>query len=242
MGQLNNWNKDMAANGDGEPWIGIPYPTADDGSTPYIFGGRGIWDNTYVVTKCADEETMKLALQMLDYAYTAEGFLFWNYGVEGETWVMDETTGLPKWTDLVAKDTATDPMTKYNGATWGAACIQATNLLYLKNSTTAIAANDTWYYLGQDKETADMDMVRYATSSWKWPDGATFTTDESDTLDLYNANLNTYITENAVAFLTGNKDVTDDATWEAFKAGMKSYHLDEVLAIRQACYDRFMAR
>ena len=33
-------------------------------------------------------------------------------------------------------------MTKYNGATWGSCCIQATNLLYQKNSQTAIDAND----------------------------------------------------------------------------------------------------
>ncbi len=32
MGQMNNWNKAMEANGDGSPWIGIPYPTADEGS------------------------------------------------------------------------------------------------------------------------------------------------------------------------------------------------------------------
>lgn len=241
MGQLTNWNKDMAANGNGEPWIGIPYPTADDGTPPYIFGGRGIWDNTYVITKCADEETMKLALQMLDYAYTQEGFLFWNYGVEGESWQYDEN-GVPEWTALVAEDTATDPMTKYNGATWGAACIQATNLLHLKNSETAIAANDTWYYMGMPKESADMDAVLKATCSWKWPDGATFTTEEADMLDLYNSNLNTYITENAVAFLTGAKDITDDAVWEAYKKDMEKYHLNEVLEIRQACYDRFMAR
>ena len=54
---------------------------------------------------------MKLCLQMLDYAYTQEGFLFWNYGVEGESWVMGDD-GIPKFTDLVNNDQDTDPMTK----------------------------------------------------------------------------------------------------------------------------------
>lgn len=68
MGQMNNWNKEMTANGDGAPWIGIPYPTADDGSLYSIFGGSGIGAITGVITKTADEETMKLCLQMLDYS------------------------------------------------------------------------------------------------------------------------------------------------------------------------------
>ena len=242
MGQLNNWNKEMDANGNGTPWIGIPYPTADDGSLYSIFGGSGIGAITGVITKTADEETMKLCLQMLDYAYTKEGFLYWNYGVEGESWEMDETTGLPKWTALVADDTSTDPMTKYNGSTWSGSCIQATNLLYLKNSQTAIEANDAWFYLGQGRENADMEEVQRVTSSHKWPTGVTFTTEEADQLDLYTANLSTYVTEKCTSFLVGNADVNDDAAWNEYISGLENYNLSKVLEIYQNCYTRYLAR
>ena len=50
--------------------------------------------------------------------------------------------GVPQFTGLVKDDQDTDPMTKYNGATWGSCCIQATNLLIQKNSQSAIDAND----------------------------------------------------------------------------------------------------
>ena len=242
MGQLNNWNKAMEANGDGTPWIGIPYPTADDGSLYSIFGGSGIGAITGCITKTADEETMKLCLQILDYAYTQEGFLYWNYGIEGESWVMDETTGLPKWTALVAEDTSTDPMIKYNGSTWSGSCIQATNLLYLKNSQLAIEANDAWFYLGMGRDTEELDKVREITSGHKWPNGVTFTTEESDELDLYTANLGTYVVEQCVSFLVGNVDVNDDAAWNAYLAGLDTYKLPRVLEIYQACYDRYLAR
>ena len=185
---------------------------------------------------------MKLCLQVLDYAYTQEGFLYWNYGIEGESWVMDETTGLPKWTALVAEDTSTDPMIKYNGSTWSGSCIQATNLLYLKNSQLAIEANDAWFYLGMGRDTEELDKVREITSGHKWPNGVTFTTEESDELDLYTANLGTYVVEQCVSFLVGNVDVNDDAAWNAYLAGLDTYKLPRVLEIYQACYDRYLAR
>ena len=242
MGQMNNWNNEMEANGDGRPWIGIPYPTGDDGTLYSIFGGTGIGSITGVITKSADEETMKLCLRALDYAYTKEGFMFWNYGIEGESWEMDETTGLPKWTPLVADDKSNDPMIKYNGTTWSGSCIQATNLLYLKNSQASIDADDAWFYLGMGRDTTDMDRVLEVTSSHKWPNGVTFTTEESDELDLYTANLATYVTEQCTSFLVGNKDVSDDTEWNNYLNGLNQYHLDRVLEIRQNCLDRYLAR
>ena len=242
MGQMNLWNNHMEAAGNGRPWIGIPYPTNDAGEIYSIFGGSGIGSITGVVTKSADEETMKLCLQVLDYAYSKEGFLFWNYGIEGESWVMSEETGLPAWTDLVAKDTSNDPMIKYNGTTWSGSCIQATNLLYLKNSQASIDANDAWYYLGMGRDTDQLDKVLEVTSGHKWPTGVTFTTEESDELDLYNASLGTYVVEQCTSFLLGNKDVNDDGLWNEFISGLQQYHIDRVLELRQNCYDRYLSR
>lgn len=230
MGQLSNWNSERAADGKEEVWIGIPYPTADDGSLSMIFGGSGIGNFTSVITTSADEETMKLCLQMLDYAYTQEGFLYWNFGEEGVSWEYDEN-GEPAFTALVKDDPDTDPMTKYNGATWGNSCIQATKLLYEKNSAAAIEANDTWFYTHED-----------VTSYWKWPMGATFTIEESDELDLIGSNIGTYTTESFANFLTGALDINDDAVWEQYLADYSNYKLDRILEIRQACYDRFLAR
>lgn len=237
MGQLTNWNKERVADGKEAVWIGIPYPTGDDGTLSSVFGGFGIGSRTAVITKSADEETMKLCLQMLDYAYTQEGFLFWNYGVEGESWVMGDD-GVPKFTDLVNNDPDTDPMIKYNGATWGSSSIQATNLLYLKNSQTAIDANDTWFYIYPD----DVEKNLAVTGGWKWPNGTTFTVDEADELDLIAGGISTYASENFASFLTGSLDIEDDAAWNTYLEGFNTHNLPRVLEIRQDCYDRYLAR
>ena len=128
-------------------------------------------------------------------------------------------------------------MTKYNGATWGSACIQATNLLYQKNSQVAIDANDTWYYI-YDDEAKNLEV----TSGWRYPVGVSFTVEESDKLDEIAANIPTYVSENYAAFLTGSKDVNDDAVWEAYLNDLESYNLSAVLEVRQAAYDRYLER
>ena len=234
MGQMSNWNKEREADGKEDVWIGIPYPTADDGSICCVFGGAGIGlsNRSTVISKCTDEETMKLCLQVLDYAYTQEGFLYWNFGKQGVSWDYDEN-GEPAFLPLVTEDTDTDPMIKYNGSTFGGTCIQATKLLYLKNSKAAVDANDTWFY----------SVPEEVTAGCKWPTGPTFTIEESDELNILNpSNIGTYTSESFANFVTGVQDIDDDATWEAYLAGYDGYNLARILEIRQACYDRYLAR
>ncbi len=236
MGQLNIWNKERVANGQSEVWIGVPYPTADDGSLSSVYGGLGIGTQVTVITKTADEETLKTCLQLLNYAYTEEGSLYWNYGEEGVSWEYDEN-GVPKFTSLVTDDMDTDPMTKYNGTTWAGPDIQATNLLYLKNGQSAIDANNTWFYIYDDK--AKNEAV---TGGWRWPVGITFTTEEADELDEIAQNIPTFVSESFASFLTGTQDINDDATWNKYLEDLESYNLSRILEIRQNCYDRYKAR
>lgn len=236
MGQLTNWNNERISKGEEPVWIGIPYPKADDGSLSSVVGGFGIGQWTAVITKSADEETMKTCLQMLDYAYTHEGFMYWNYGNEGVSWEMGED-GIPHFTELVTNDPDNDPMTKYNGTTWGSSCIQATNLLYLKNSPMAIEANNIWFNNFEDEE-----KNLQVTGGWKWPIGVTFTVDEMDELDIIGSSIDTFIEESFAAFLTGTMDVDDDAVWQKYLDDFETYNLSRVLEIRQNCLDRYLAR
>ena len=54
--------------------------------------------------------------------------------------------------------------------------------------------------------------------------------------------IGTYTTESFANFLTGALDINDDAVWEQYLADYSNYKLDRILEIRQACYDRFLAR
>ena len=232
MGQMNNWNLEEANAGNVGTWVGSVYPTGDDGTLSMVFGGPGIGTNTIVVTKTADEETMKLCLQLLDYAYTQEGFYFWNFGVQGESWDFDEN-GKPAYLPEILEENkgVTDFTVKYGGTTWSGCDIQATQLLYMKNSTAAVEANDTWFYNNID-----------VTSNWIWPIGASFTVAESDELSTIKSPISTYITESFANFISGAIDIDDDAAWENYLSTLESMNVDRMLEIYQGCYERYLER
>ena len=72
--------------------------------------------------------------------------------------------------------------------------------------------------------------------------GVSFTTEESDTLDEIGQNIPTFVSESFASFLTGAKDIDDDAVWEQYKNDLETYNLSEILEVRQAAYDRYLAR
>ena len=229
MGQLTNWRNDAAQAGNGANWVGLQYPKGDDGTLSMVFGGPGIGDSVSVITTSCPYEKLEIAMRLLAYAYTDEGFLYWNFGKKGVSWDYDEN-GEPQFTELVTNDPEglNNAISKYSGSVWSGSCIQATKLLYLKNSKEAVEANDLWYY--PNKEVAE---------NWKFPTGVTFTTDESNELDeLVNA-ISTYVSEMAVKFITGEESLDN---FDEYLATLESMGLPRVLEIYQTAYDRFLAR
>lgn len=61
-------------------------------------------------------------------------------------------------------------------------------------------------------------------------------------MDEIGQNIATYVEESFAAFLNGSKDIDDDAVWEQYLADLETYNLSRILEIRQACYDRYVAR
>ena len=228
MGQVSNWEKDADKAGNGAKWTGLQYPTGDDGTLSMVFGGRGIGGEVSVVTTSCAEEKLETVMRVLDYAYTDEGHLYWNFGKEGVSWEYD-SEGKPAYTDLVTKDPdgLNNAIDKYGGSTWSGSTIQATLLLYLKNTKTAVEANDLWFY-PNEAVTTKHNMPR-----------VTFTVDESNRLAELNAPINTYVSETAVKYLVGEESLD---TFDSFVAKLYDMGLQEVLDINQAAYDRFLAR
>ena len=67
-------------------------------------------------------------MRVLDYAYTDEGHLYWNFGTKGVTWDYDEN-GEVAYTELVTEDPdgLNNAIAKYSGSVWSGSCIQATS-------------------------------------------------------------------------------------------------------------------
>ncbi|MDL2318331.1 hypothetical protein LJC74_04490 [Eubacteriales bacterium OttesenSCG-928-A19] len=229
MGQMSNWRKEADEAGNGANWVGLQYPTADDGSLEMVFGGSGIGVVVSVISGDCPEEKIETAMRVLDYAYSPEGNLYWNFGKQGVSWDYDEN-GEPAYLPLVTEDPdgLNEAISKYGGSTWSGSCIQANALLYMKNTPESIAANDLWFY--PNEEIAGKGRI---------PVGVTLTAEESDELINIEAFLSTFVPETAAKLITGEMKADE---FDAYVEELNNNGLQRALELRQAAYDRFMSR
>ena len=229
MGQVSNWEKDAIENETGAKWTGMQYPKGDDGTLSMVFGGRGIGTVAAVISTSCPEEKIPLVMRALDYAYTEEGSLYWNFGKQGVSWDYNADNEI-EYLPLVTEDPngLNNAIDKYGGSTWSGNCIQATLLLYLKNTKTAVDANDLWFYPNEP-----------VTSYWKMPTGITLTADESTRNAELQAPIKTYVEEMAVKFINGEENLDN---FDDFVATVEGMGLQEVLKINQAGLDRYIGR
>ena len=229
MGQLTLWINDARNMGRTDEWVGLRYPTGDDGTLVQVPGGIGIGYSFAVITTAVPYEKLELVMRALDFAYTPEGHLFWNFGMQGISWDFDEY-GNPAFLPFVTEDPdgIGNAIMKVSGAVAHGNCIQATALVHKRNIPEAIEANDTWFFPNQS--------VTYPSHL---PRGLTFTAQESNRLGELRGSISTFVDEMAVRFFTGQ--VSFD-TWDSYVARVNAMGAPELLSIYQAALDRFLAR
>lgn len=180
-------------------------------------------DNTFVTTCCEDVET---AMQFLDYLYSEDGILFYNYGFEGIDYELDEN-GAPQFTDAVINN-------EYG--------VDVPNMLRIRRPYTLCSSmmilrataefntelkNQCW-----DVWTSNMDAEHFI------PTNVTMNADETETAAYYGTDITTYACQMIPQFISG--DVSFDQ-WDSFVAQLKEMSIDECIAAEQAAYDRCVA-
>ncbi|MBN2877060.1 MAG: extracellular solute-binding protein, partial [Bacilli bacterium] len=97
--RLGTWLDAVEGNSEID-FIGVKYPVLNRGDIPMftqkdrvINGSPG---DAYISTSCEDIEG---ALRYLDYGYTLEGSMLYNFGIEGTTYTMEGD--YPTYTDLL---------------------------------------------------------------------------------------------------------------------------------------------
>lgn len=227
MGNLSNWIADAESSGLSADWVGIPYPASEAGGKVCATQMNDVVATFVgtVTTSCA-EDKIELAMRWLDYGYSEEGIRYWNFGKEGDTYTMVD--GEPVYTAKILEDpegisTALD---KYIGTQWNSITIQAASMVKQKNSEAAVEAVDTWL---SNSEMADHIL----------PGGVTMTTEESNEVDAIQTAITTYIQEMSLKFFTGEESLDQ---FDAFVETLNGMGLERLLEVKQAAYDRFLAR
>ena len=179
-----------------------------------------------ISTQCSDP---KLAIQYMDYLFSEEGHMLANYGIEGETYTMEN--GQPQFTDLILNNP--------QGFDWqlcqslyinpGFPCLTDLSVQEMTYTDAQKAAVPTWV------EAYDSSDETMPNERW-----LSYTTEESQhKADLQN-DIETYQTEMRLKFITGQLDI--DAEWDNYCAALEGMGIHTMKQINQAAVDRYLAK
>ncbi len=182
--------------------------------------------NKWNVTTGVSEERMANVLGFVNWFFTEDGSIACNFGIEGEGFEYD-TDGNPKLTELVTN----------NPEGMGSFIAEAIYLNWCAPYTL-----DTRYY----DSIYDTEAQASATDIWNSNRNNSqqyhgdLTSDENSAYNAVYSDIDTYIDNMAVSFMTGAADV--NAEWDTFVSTIESMDIASCIQIKQDAYDRFVNR
>lgn len=178
-----------------------------------------------VTTACHDAET---CLRWIDYWYSEEGTFLANYGLEGVSFEYDEN-GEPHLNETILQSEIGLPSS-------------LTCSIYITSGGPYVNdCNRLQYYFGENQKAAmDIwDRSDEAFCSEGYPANAGLTTEEAETYSSIMGDIETYMEETITSVLVGNEDLSK---LEEIADNLTSMKIQDAIALKQAAYDRYMAK
>jgi len=190
---------------------------------------------TFMLTNKASKEAQVAAIKMLDYIFTDEGQIIANNGPEGVGWNKPAAgeVGLDKDTKPLWKPVQNAP----KNISWGALA-QYHNVLAFRNAQ--VTPTDIYSSAGYERRLFQAtklydthgDRAQVFPQAVVWPDPSL-----SGELATLQTNLQNYVNQNQLAFITGSKNL--DTDWDAFVKGLDNTGMPRFLEINQQAYDKY---
>ena len=172
------------------------------------------------------------AIKFLDYGFSKEGHMLFNFGVAGKTYNMAD--GYPKFTDLIMANpdglSASQAMSKYINENWLIAQDVRYFEQYQKIPVKGVEGMPAWDAIQVWTKSLD--------SSRTLPP-ITLTPEESQQTAAKFNEINTYVQEMYFKFILGTVKLEE---FNNYVAQVKRMGLDDVVKVYQAALDRFNAR
>ena len=180
-----------------------------------------------ISSQCEDVET---ALQFLDYGYSYEGGLLYNYGFEEgsghdvETWYYDDNNE-PMF-DGAALLSVAESTNLASGvvATKDLAGVVYDTRLSFEFGERELSCFDAWSTNKNSSNNLGSDVV--------------LTSEESTEASAIYSDIITHVATSALQFINGAQDVDDDAVWDAYVKSIEDMNIDGLTEIIQTAYDR----
>ncbi len=188
----------------------------------YNFEGSG-------VALSSTSKNKALATRFMDFGYTDEGYMLYNFGIEGLTYELKD--GVPYYTDEIKKNPEGLPMTqamgKYFRSSWSGPFIQSKNYL------------TEYYYRPQQRESVENWLLSYKKAVKTREPKTTMTAEEAEAFAEYTVELDKVVDESFISFVLGTKSFDE---FDSFIETLKKLGVEDAIKIKQAAIDRYNAR
>ncbi|BCS82251.1 extracellular solute-binding protein [Anaerocellum diazotrophicum] len=200
--------------------IGVPYPVLKRGQTPE-FSQMDFYYRNYgaaITTAC---KNIPLAMKILDWAYSKEGHMAYNYGILGKTYNIIK--GKIYYTDLILRDSQgpVSAISKYTRSQVDGPFIQAKEFVEQTRLPQQVEAAQNYAKSKNDK----------------WLPPLSLTTDEAQKLSNIMNTINTYYDETFSKLITGKSNDI-----QGLVKTLKKMRIEEAIKIYQIAYDRYVKR
>lgn len=195
------------------------------GSEQIHVGGRASNVDSYgdvISTACDDPET---AVAYIDWWYSDESALMAGYGIEGETYYINDE-GQPLYTDMILNNplgTSRNMRNIYTGMS-----------LKFRVPRVVTASYDSGYdRVDRGTWNANRD------NAWDISNFISRTTEEGEEYAAVMSEVETYVEENIPKFIIGDRDLSE---WDTYVEDIKDMGIDDAISIVSDCVARYDAR
>jgi putative aldouronate transport system substrate-binding protein len=223
---IGRWMSAMQDKDPNYSLVPAPYPVLKKGDKakfghmdmPYTPSGSAA-----ISSSCKNVE---LAARYLDFGYSEEGYMLYNFGIKGESYNIVD--GYPAYTDIILKNPELSighAMGQYIRANQNGPFVQAREYI------------EQYYQLPQQKKALEVWMDTDA-AKYKIP-MITPTTEESEEMAKIMNDINTLVDEWTNKFIMGVEPLSK---FDEYIAQAKSMNIERAIEIQQSALERYASR
>lgn len=176
-----------------------------------------------ISTQCKNVEA---AMWLLDWLYSEEGQLCYNFGIEGQSYEMVD--GKPVYTDLIMNNPD------------GLSSAQAL-AIYTRASTSGVGVQSEDYidqYYAQDNQKQALELSMKTDMGDHMFPPASVSEDNQDRYTEIMSQVKTLADEMEASFICGTTPMSD---WDSYQQQLKDAGIEEAIQMMQDAYDTYMA-
>ena len=225
--RMGVWTAAAKESDPGYELVPTKIPVINKGDIPEMGTLQNPYPNQGGVAISTSCKNVELAARLMDYAYSPEGHMYFNFGIEGESYNMVE--GYPTYTDVILNNPNGWPIAQSMSA-------------YIRGNYNGPFVQDVRYL----EQYYTLDGQKISGELWAYGNGAkhilptiTPTTEESKEFAVIMNEINTYRDEMTLKFILGTESIDN---FDAYVKTIENMNIARAIEIQNGALERFYNR